>query len=90
MFHKNKSVRSFYIEGIYELSGNWVKYNQENKRENKTAAKTKKNVNKKSGNTPNAARKMSTKNPETRQMQNRDGLVQNNKKEGNDETFICF
>ena len=54
MFHKNKSVRSFYIEGIYELSGIWVKYNQENIRENKTAAKTKKNVNKKSGNTPNA------------------------------------
>ena len=67
MFHKNKSVRSFYIEGIYELSGNWVKYNQENKRENKTAAKTKKNV---------------KKNPETRQMQNRDDLVRNNKKGG--------
>lgn len=47
-------MRSFYIEEIYELPENWVKYNQENKRENKTAAKTKKIVNKKPGNTPNA------------------------------------
>ena len=88
MFHKNKSVRSFYIERIYELSGNWVKYNQENKRENKTAAKTKKNVNniikktKERTKQQRKPRKMSTKNPETRQMQNRDDLVRNNKKGG--------
>jgi hypothetical protein len=47
-------VRSFYIAGIYNNPEGQVKYNQENKRENKTVAKTKKIVNKKPGNTPNA------------------------------------
>ena len=69
-------MRSFYIEEIYELPENWVKYNQENKRENKTAAKTKKIVNKKPGNTPNAEQKRFSK--------------EKKKKEGNDETFICI
>jgi hypothetical protein len=60
-------MRSFYIAGIYNNPEEQVKYNQENKRENKTAAKP---------------RKLSTKNLETRQMQNRDDLVRNNKKGG--------
>ena len=69
-------MRSFYIAEIYKNTGRQVKYNQENKRENKTAAKTKKIVNKKPGNTPNAEQK-------------RFGAEQQ-KKEGNDETFICI
>ena len=75
MFQRYKSVRSFYIAEIYKNTGRQVKYNQENKKREQNSSENQKNVNKNSG---------------ISQTQNRVDLVQNNKKEGNDETIICI